>query len=120
MDSRGRKANILDRDFREIGIGVATGTYRGTEGVSMYTVDFGTRRQGGGRTGTPYPHHQQTLRPSSPSRTDERLAHEGVGELLLASQLRVVGDGEPGAGIQDDALHAHRMTQEEGDQFPCG
>ncbi len=48
MDSRGRKANILDRDFREIGIGVATGTYRGTEGVSMYTVDFGTRRQGGG------------------------------------------------------------------------
>jgi uncharacterized protein YkwD len=52
MNSRGHKANILDRDLREIGIGVATGTYRGTyrgaDGVSMYTVDFGARRQGGG------------------------------------------------------------------------
>jgi uncharacterized protein YkwD len=48
MNSRGHKANILDRDFREIGIGVATGTYRGADGVSMYTVDFGARRQGRG------------------------------------------------------------------------
>jgi uncharacterized protein YkwD len=48
MNSRGHKANILDRDLREIGIGVATGTYRGADGVSMYTVDFGARRQGGG------------------------------------------------------------------------
>jgi uncharacterized protein YkwD len=44
MKSRGHRSNILNRRFREIGIGIDTGTFKGTKGVTMYTVDFGTRR----------------------------------------------------------------------------
>ena len=44
MDSRAHRSNILAKKFREIGIGTATGNYKGTNGVTMYTVDFGTRR----------------------------------------------------------------------------
>jgi uncharacterized protein YkwD len=44
MNSSGHRANILDRRFREIGIGTATGNYKGHKGYTMYTVDFGRRR----------------------------------------------------------------------------
>jgi uncharacterized protein YkwD len=44
MRSSGHRANILDRRFREIGIGTATGNYKGHRGYTMYTVDFGRRR----------------------------------------------------------------------------
>jgi uncharacterized protein YkwD len=44
MNSSGHRTNILDRRFREIGIGTATGTYKGHRGYTMYTVDFGRRR----------------------------------------------------------------------------
>jgi uncharacterized protein YkwD len=44
MKSSGHRANILDRRFREIGIGTATGNYKGHRGYTMYTVDFGMRR----------------------------------------------------------------------------
>jgi uncharacterized protein YkwD len=44
MKSRGHKSNILNGRFEEVGVGIATGTYKGTKGVTMYTVDFGTRR----------------------------------------------------------------------------
>ena len=44
MNSTGHKANILNKNFREIGIGARTGTYEGYAGATMYTVDFGTRR----------------------------------------------------------------------------
>lgn len=44
MKSRGHKRNILVKGFREVGIGTATGTFKGTNGVTVYTVDFGTRR----------------------------------------------------------------------------
>ena len=44
MNSSGHRANILARRFREIGIGTATGNYKGRKGYTMYTVDFGTRR----------------------------------------------------------------------------
>lgn len=44
MNSSGHRTNILDRRFREIGIGTATGTFKGHSGYIMYTVDFGTRR----------------------------------------------------------------------------
>ncbi len=44
MRSSGHRANILDRRFREIGIGTATGNYKGRKGYTMYTVDFGRRR----------------------------------------------------------------------------
>jgi uncharacterized protein YkwD len=43
MNSSGHRANILDRRFREIGIGTATGNYKGHKGYTMYTVDFGRR-----------------------------------------------------------------------------
>lgn len=44
MNSTGHKANILNKNFREIGIGARTGTYKTYTGATMYTVDFGTRR----------------------------------------------------------------------------
>ncbi len=44
MNSSGHRSNILKKGFREIGIGTATGTYKGNKGYTMYTVDFGRRR----------------------------------------------------------------------------
>lgn len=44
MHSPDHKANILDKRFREVGIGVLTGTYKGCTRAAMYTVDFGVRR----------------------------------------------------------------------------
>jgi uncharacterized protein YkwD len=43
MDSQAHRDNILDRRFREVGIGLATGTYNG-ERKTMWTADFGNRR----------------------------------------------------------------------------
>ncbi|TCJ20307.1 CAP domain-containing protein [Rubrobacter taiwanensis] len=45
MNSSGHRANILARQFRHVGIGVAGGTYRGMNNVRMYTVDFGYCRR---------------------------------------------------------------------------
>jgi uncharacterized protein YkwD len=39
------RANILDRRFRQVGVGTYTGSYKGMEGYTMYTVDFGSRSQ---------------------------------------------------------------------------
>jgi uncharacterized protein YkwD len=44
MKSSCHRANILNRRSREVGIGTATGTYKGKRGYTMYTVDFGSRR----------------------------------------------------------------------------
>lgn len=44
MDSSGHRANILDKKFREIGVGTYSGTFKGTRNTTMYTADFGTRR----------------------------------------------------------------------------
>jgi uncharacterized protein YkwD len=43
MNSAGHKANILNGSLREIGIGVASGTFQGYSGARVYTADFGTR-----------------------------------------------------------------------------
>jgi uncharacterized protein YkwD len=43
MNSPGHKANILNPNLREIGIGVASGTFQGYSGARVYTADFGTR-----------------------------------------------------------------------------
>ena len=43
LNSPGHRANIMNANLREIGIGVAAGTYRGYTGARMYTADFGTR-----------------------------------------------------------------------------
>ena len=44
MNSDDHKANILNKDYREIGIGARTGSYENNSG-NMYTVDFGTRQR---------------------------------------------------------------------------
>ncbi len=44
MHSSGHRSNILKKRFREVGIGVLTGTYQTCNQATMYTVDFGTRR----------------------------------------------------------------------------
>jgi uncharacterized protein YkwD len=44
MTSSAHKSNILDNRFREVGVGVATGNYKGIRGYNIYTVDFGRRR----------------------------------------------------------------------------
>ncbi len=43
MGSSGHRAVILDRRWRDVGIGCAEGTFRGLAGTRMYTVDFGRR-----------------------------------------------------------------------------
>lgn len=43
MNSSGHRANILNGGLREIGIGVASGTFLGYAGARVYTADFGTR-----------------------------------------------------------------------------
>jgi uncharacterized protein YkwD len=45
MKSTDHRHNILNGKYREIGIGVSTGTWQGHDGVSMYTADFGVRRR---------------------------------------------------------------------------
>jgi uncharacterized protein YkwD len=44
MHSSPHRSNILNKSFREVGIGVLTGTYKQCSQTTMYTVDFGTRR----------------------------------------------------------------------------
>lgn len=45
MGSSEHRSNILNKKFREVGIGVPTGTYKRCDHATMYTVDFGTRRR---------------------------------------------------------------------------
>ena len=42
MDSQEHRANITSRKFREVGMGLATGSYKG-ERKAMWTADFGSR-----------------------------------------------------------------------------
>ena len=42
MDSESHRGNILSRRFKEVGIGLATGTHNG-ERKTMWTADFGSR-----------------------------------------------------------------------------
>jgi uncharacterized protein YkwD len=45
MHSPGHRANILQRSFREMGVGVVIGVpVAGADGGATYTVDFGVRR----------------------------------------------------------------------------
>jgi uncharacterized protein YkwD len=39
----GHQANILNKNFREIGIGAYTGTYKSYSNWTMWTADFGDR-----------------------------------------------------------------------------
>jgi uncharacterized protein YkwD len=42
MDSRGHRKNIMSRRFKEVGIGLATGSHKG-ERKTMWTAAFGSR-----------------------------------------------------------------------------
>ncbi len=44
MNSTQHRANILNGRFRRVGVGTYAGNYKGIEGYTMYTVDFGVRR----------------------------------------------------------------------------
>ena len=44
MNSPGHRANILNKYYREVGIGIRTGTFKTYSGTMMYTVDFGVRK----------------------------------------------------------------------------
>jgi uncharacterized protein YkwD len=44
MSSSGHRANILNKSFRDIGIGVRVGTFKSYSNTTMCTVDFGVRR----------------------------------------------------------------------------
>jgi uncharacterized protein YkwD len=44
MNSPDHRRNILNNDFRQIGIGTHTGTWQGHSDVTMYTADFGLPR----------------------------------------------------------------------------
>ena len=43
MNSSGHRAIILNRRWRDVGIGCAQGTFKGIPSTLMYTVDFGRR-----------------------------------------------------------------------------
>ena len=43
MNSSGHRSNILNKNFREVGIGAVNGNFNGTSNVTMWTADFGTR-----------------------------------------------------------------------------
>jgi uncharacterized protein YkwD len=43
INSTDHRANILDGRFRQVGVGTYTGNYKGMEGYTMYTVDFGSQ-----------------------------------------------------------------------------
>jgi uncharacterized protein YkwD len=45
MHSSEHRSNILKKGFREVGLGVMTGTYKSCNQATMYTVDFGVRRR---------------------------------------------------------------------------
>jgi uncharacterized protein YkwD len=45
MHSPGHRGNILDKRYRQVGIGVRTGTFDKCNQATTYTVDFGTRRR---------------------------------------------------------------------------
>ena len=52
-NSTHHRANILDRRFRQVGVGTYTGTYKGIEEYTMYTVDFGSQTSKGARITPP-------------------------------------------------------------------
>ena len=45
MSSSGHRGNILNTNFRQVGIGVRMGAFKTCNDATMYTVDFGTRRR---------------------------------------------------------------------------
>ena len=45
MHSPGHRHNILNKKFREVGIGASTGAFKDCSSATFFTADFGVRRQ---------------------------------------------------------------------------
>ena len=45
MHGPGHRDNILDKRYRQVGIGDRTGSFNTCNNATTYTVDFGTRRR---------------------------------------------------------------------------
>jgi uncharacterized protein YkwD len=45
MHSSVHRSNILNKRFKEVGVGVSVGSFKKCNQATMYTVDFGTRRR---------------------------------------------------------------------------
>ena len=43
MNSTGHRSNIMNKRFREVGIGAVTGAYKNYSNTTMWTTDFGAR-----------------------------------------------------------------------------
>jgi uncharacterized protein YkwD len=48
MNSPGHRANVLNGEFKEIGVGITPGTPNGSAGGGTYATHYGTRSGGGG------------------------------------------------------------------------
>lgn len=70
MESSGHRENILDPDYREVGIGTATGECEGYSDCTMYTADFGVRQSSAPEEGANLP--QETNTPQEEANTPQR------------------------------------------------
>jgi uncharacterized protein YkwD len=70
MESSGHRENILNPDYREVGIGTATGECEGYSGCTMYTADFGLRQSSAPEEGADIP--QETNTPQERADTPQR------------------------------------------------
>lgn len=60
MESSGHRENILDPDYREVGIGTSTGECEGYSDCTMYTADFGVRQSSAPQEGADIPQGTNT------------------------------------------------------------
>ncbi len=74
MNSAGHKANILSADYREVGLGIATGVPTSSNGGATYTTDFGNRSTDASTDPGSTPNGDVTVGPATtaPTRTSIR------------------------------------------------
>ena len=92
MDSPEHRENILDPDFREVGIGTATGECEGYSDCTMYTVDFGARQSSATQEGADTPQVTNTPqeRADTPQRNDAAQDSTVTGLNLYQYILRLL------------------------------
>jgi len=92
MDSPGHRENILDPDFREVGIGTATGVCEGYSDCTMYTADFGLRQSSAPEEGANLPQGTNTPqeRDDTPQRDDATQDSNVTGLNLYQYILRLL------------------------------
>jgi hypothetical protein len=92
MDSPGHRENILDSDYREVGIGTATGVCEGYSDCTMYTADFGARQSSAPKEGADIPQGTNTPqeRADTPQRDDATQDSNATGLNLYQYILRLL------------------------------